>query len=122
MRYILYTLTMPHSGSWDGKWTQEGKLHCVTRKYNAASDVPDKVLSTQDYYYDFGDGWGASISCSEISAAERQSYRRRSMGFCGYEWMVNEIEAYGRIKSLDERRAETALARGGKELMEGGVV
>ena len=114
MIHILYTLTMPNVGSWDHKWTQAGKLHCRARSYSDKSLVPAKVLSMKNYYYNFGDGWGANVSCSKIDAKAKASYNKKSLGFCGYDWMIEEIEKYGRIKSVDERRAENAIASANK--------
>lgn len=114
MKYILYKLTMPNVGSWNGKWTGEGRLHCLIKSYKKDSDIPEKVLSKKNYYYDFGDGWGANIDCSEIKGNEKVKYKKLSMGFCGYDWMIKEIEEFGRIKSLSERRQERAMTIKGK--------
>lgn len=111
MTTILYTLSMPNCGSWNGRWTGEGNLYCMIKQYPKSSDVPKKVLLKQNYYYNFGDGWGANVACSKISGKEITRYRKASKGFCSYDWMVKEIEQFGRIKSLAERKQEIALAR-----------
>ena len=106
---ICYELTMPNIGSWNGKWSSEGNLHCIVRSYSAKSDIPAKVLSMGSYYYNFGDGWGASVGCRVVDGREAARLRKHSRGFCGYDWMVSEIETYGRIKDLAERKQENAL-------------
>ena len=109
MTTIIYTLSMPNVGSWNGRWTGESNLYCIIKRYPKSSDIPEKVLSKQNYYYNFGDGWGANISCSKITGKEITKYRKASKGFQGYEWMVKEIEQLGRIKSREERQQENRL-------------
>lgn len=111
MKHILYELTMPHVGSWNGKWTGEGRGYFLVKSYKKESELPAKVLSMKNYYYNFGDGWGVNINCSQILSSEKAGYKKKSSGFCGYEWMVKEIEEYGRIKTLKERRAERRAGR-----------
>lgn len=113
MEHIVYILTMPNVGSWNGAWTGEKDLHCVVKSYSEKSDIPKKVLSMKNgYYYNFGDGWGASIKAEKIKGQEKSKYKKRSKGFCGYEWMIAEIEKYGRIKTLEERNQERRIEKG----------
>lgn len=104
MKHFVFKLTMPNNNSWNGKWTGEGKLYCHVRSYkeNIGKKL-ENVLSTSGCYYDFGDGWGAYVSVEECSSSEKQQYRKRSEGFCGYDWMIDEIEEYGRILTREER-------------------
>ena len=111
MKHILYKLSMPNVGSWKGQWTGATNLYCVTRSYSKTSTIPKKVLSMKNYYYNFGDGWGVNINCSEITAKEKPKYQKASRGFYGYEWMVKEIEMFGRIKTLQERSQERAISK-----------
>jgi hypothetical protein len=110
MKHIAYILTMPNVGSWNGKWSAANRLHCVVKSYTVKSLIPAKVLSMGSYYYNFGDGWGASVECQEVSAKEKTAMRKHSRGFCGYDWMIKEIEDFGRIKSLAERDQEWAIS------------
>jgi hypothetical protein len=55
------------------------------------------------YYYNFGDGWGASVSVRKVTAAQARKIERKSVGFCGYEWMIDSIIRDGEI--LVEPRA-----------------
>ena len=50
------------------------------------------------YYYNFGDGWGASVNVYILDGAKEASrLRRKSDGFCGYEWMIDSIITNGKI-------------------------
>jgi len=46
---------------------------------------------------------GASIGVKEVNSKEAKRLNRISTGFCGYDWMVDEIMNDGRIKTLQER-------------------
>ena len=98
---LLFTLSMPNVGSWNGKWTGEGRTYCRSRK---VSRDKEKELDGKSFYYDFGDGWCANVSVKKVYANEAGKAMRKSMGFCGYEWMINEIVTLGKIKTLKERR------------------
>lgn len=107
MRHIVYILTMPNVGSWNGRFAGEGHLNCEVRSYLKDSDIPKKVLSMKDgYHYDFGDGWLVNIKATQIKENEKDKYEEASRGFYGYEWMIKEIEKFGRIKTLIEKRQE----------------
>jgi hypothetical protein len=91
---------MPNVGSWNGKWTAEHKLHVVVR------NIPkSKIVEPGSHRYDFGDGWCAMVTVSHVDSKEARVLRRKSAGFCGYDWMIDEICAYGRIRSEEERRS-----------------
>lgn len=110
MKHIVYILTMPNIGSWDGKFSGEGRLNCVVKSYNKDSSIPEKVLSMKyGFHYNFGDGWAANITAKEITVKEKSKYKKESKGFYGYEWMITEIEDCGRIKTLEERQQERRL-------------
>jgi hypothetical protein len=110
MKYVLFELSMPNNNAWNGKWSQEGKLHCRVRAYpfrktqKAIDERLKNVLSTKGCYYNFGDGWGAYVSVRECAGKEKTAYNKRSQGFCGYDWMIDELERYGRILERDERQ------------------
>jgi len=92
-----YILTMPNNNSWNGRWTGDEKVYAIIRSYRKAA--PD----TGNHYYNFGDGWGANVEVREVDKGEAAKLRKRSKGFCGYEWMIEEIEQHGRILTLKER-------------------
>jgi len=95
---IAFTLTMPNCGSWDGHWSGEGVLHCIIKPFRGKSQlaVADSLLARRSWYYGWGDGWGASIVAREVDKREAAKLRRKSRGFCGYDWMVDTICKYGK--------------------------
>lgn len=109
---LSFELTMPNAGSWNGRWTGANKKYYVIRK---ASKL---FISKQDYlkelftkgrdnwYYNFGDGWGANVCVEIIDSAEASKRKKASKGFCGYEWMIDSIINYGDIKPQSQRKAE----------------
>jgi len=91
---LIAELTMPNVGSWNGQ-------------YSGAKDKKTVVFSTSakshghlvgNYYYNFGDGWGANVEIREAQPRERVTKK-----FSGYEWMLGEIKKHGRILDRDER-------------------
>jgi len=103
MRYFVFKLSMPNVGSWNGKWTGADNFYCRARSYAPKSEKIKNVLASPNHYYNFGDGWGTSINVEECTAKEAARFKRISVGFFGYDWMIDEIEEYGRILTLKER-------------------
>lgn len=97
---IVFELTMPTKGSWNGKWSQEGT--CFARTY-AQYKVP-KEYWNKDFYYRWDDGWTACVSVTQMPAAEARKIERKSKGFCGYDWMIKSIIEYGGIFTESERK------------------
>lgn len=91
---IVFELTMPNKGSWNGKWSQEGR--CFARCFTERS-VP-KEYWDKDFYYHWNDGWTACVSTRRISSNEAKKIRKASRGFCGYDWMIKSIIKYGMIQ------------------------
>jgi len=100
-KMLSFKLTMPNIGSWNGRWTGEEKLYYRTRKLSKQKEIE---LDGKNFYYNFGDGWGVNVHVELVDAREAQRRRKRSAGFCGYEWMIDEIIEHGRILTLEERR------------------
>lgn len=100
-RKIAFTLGMPNRASWNGKWSGEDRLYVIVRTFNGkkGSEHADKILSSPYYYYNFGDGWGASVTAKEVDGKESARLKRKSNGFCGYDWMVDSICREGCIKT-----------------------
>ena len=96
---IVFELTMPHVGSWNGRWSQENKLHVRTRDQRK---VP-KEYWDKDFYYRWDDGWEACVSVRKMSSTEAQKLERKSDGFCGYDWMIDSIVEFGGIYTESER-------------------
>ena len=99
---IAFELSMPNNNAWNGRWT--GEDQCRARVVSIRSQkAASRLLEKSSHYYDFGDGWCARVSVRQVDATEARRLRKHSVGFCGYDWMIDEIRAYGRIKPLAER-------------------
>ena len=103
MEYRVFILTMPNNNAWNHKWTGDGRLFCIVNRYRK-KDLTLANLKNDNHYYNFEDGWGANVEVKRITADEAKLYRKRSEGFSGYGWMVDEIEAHGRILTRTERK------------------
>lgn len=89
---LSFELTMPNVGSWNGKWTGSSDPHFIFRK--VPKKVGEKLLDgkeQQNYYYNFGDGWGANIEVKVIDAKTKNKLSKINKGFYGYDWMVDSI-------------------------------
>lgn len=91
---IAFILTMPRNNSWNGKWSGEEQVFArvfserTKKRYN---------LQEASYYYDFDDGWAACVTVKNVDQNEGRRLARKSAGFCGYDWMINDIMMCGRI-------------------------
>jgi hypothetical protein len=92
---IAFELSMPNVGSWNGRWSGEGNLYAIVRDFS--QKTADKILSKPSYYYRWDDGWGASVKVKAVDGTESRRIKKNSRGFCGYEWMIESIIAYGAI-------------------------
>ncbi len=96
---IAFTLSMPGSPSWNGKWSGENTLYarvrCVVGKKNIAGLA--HLLAKRVFTYGWSDGWRASVEMREASRAEAAQIRRKSRGFQGYDWMIDSILRNGYI-------------------------
>jgi hypothetical protein len=104
---LAYSLTMPGKGSWDGCWSQESREFALVRTYRGAggNEKAKKILATPSYRYAWGDGWCAAVSVRAVDASEAAKIRRRTHGFCSYDWMVDSIEQDQRIITPEDRKA-----------------
>lgn len=84
---ILFTLTMPNINTWNNTWSGVGNIYAKTRPNKL---VPNEVVG-KSFYYNFGDGWGASIAVEKMSSREAEKFMRKSNGFMGYDWMIDSI-------------------------------
>ena|SRR3990167_5839835 len=103
---LAFTLSMPSRASWNGRWSGQDRPYVIVRKFGSSKKTQERYapLIGKAFYYNFGDGWGASVSVREIIGKEVTAIRKKSAGFCGYDWMIEEILQHGRILTLDERR------------------
>lgn len=91
---IVFELTMPHCGSWNGKWTGADRMYIRTRR---ECDVP-KEHWDKDFYYRWEDGWEACVSVRRMPVQEARKLERVSAGFSGYDWMIRSIIKKGFIE------------------------
>ena len=97
---ICFTLSMPNIGSWNGKWTGEKNLYALVKnigRKKSAEEKAKEILKKKHYKYDFGDGWTARIDVRKVTAKEAVKIRKKSNGFCNYDWMVDSIIGNGKI-------------------------
>lgn len=95
---VLFELSMPGRGSWNGKWSGDTQVHAVVRSFRR----PPTTFRLGRYTYDFGDGWCEAVTVREITSTAARSIRKESRGFAGYDWMIDEIVTHGRILTLAE--------------------
>lgn len=90
---LVFRLSMPGNNAWDGKWSGSSKLYARVISFQGKKRIAkaEQILAEGPFSYNFGDGWRASISVDEVGKSEAQKYRRRSDGFCGYDWMIDSI-------------------------------
>ena len=85
-----FTLSMPSNNAWDGHWSGEDKI------YAKIVHLETKPKSTY-YCYAFGDNWVAGITVTPVNSTTARLIRKKSIGFCGYDWMVDSIIQHGKI-------------------------
>ena len=84
---IIFTLSMPNRGSWNGRWSGEDRVYARIFHNN---DVPKDIIG-KDFYYNWDDGWCACVSVTKVDSKEAAKIRKKSAGFCGYDWMIRSI-------------------------------
>ncbi len=94
---LLFILTMPNVGSWNGKWTGENRVYARVRNAKQSPNCKE-----DNYYYSFGDGWGANVEVRKVTVIEANKYIKKSVGFSGYDWMIDSILGYGQILNSTE--------------------
>lgn len=104
MRLISFELTMPNVGSWNGKWSGADRKYYIIKSFSKKffKDHLEKHFNEKlfaDFYYNFGDGWGANVTLQVVDSTEASRRRKISAGFCGYEWMVDSILRNGTINT-----------------------
>ena len=102
---LSFTLSMPNNNSWNGKWSGEDRLYVRTinfGKTKKAEKHANEILQEGSFYYNFGDGWGASVAVAKVDAKEAAKLRKISAGFSGYDWMIESIKHYGEIMNTNQ--------------------
>ena len=93
---IVFELSMPNKGSWNGKWS--GEDQCYIR-VKTEKEVP-KHIWNKDFYYTWDDGWTACVKVIRVPYAEAKKLEKRSNGFCDYDWMIKSLINHGEIKLI----------------------
>lgn len=100
MKILIFTLSIPNVGSWDGKWISSDKCFAIKKKVsddlakkimNGSTKSNNEVTPSVSFSYNFGDGWRASVKVIQTNAREADKIMRKSQGFAGYDWMVDSI-------------------------------
>jgi hypothetical protein len=89
---ILFTLKMPNRGSWNGQWSGQDNIYAVVKSLTKSIEAK---LDGEQFTHAWKDGWVASIDCKKIDSKEAAKIRRKSQGFCGYDWMIDNIIRLG---------------------------
>ena len=87
---IVFTLNMPHRGSWNGRWSGEDKIYARVRPNNT---VPKDVVG-QDFYYNWDDGWCACVSVTKVDTTPDLRFARV------YVSMINAKSNKGNLARL----------------------
>lgn len=98
---IAFTLSMPSKASWNGHWSGEGRPYVrvknLYKKYYTGYPL-DKILEQRDFYYTWNDGWTACVTVERVDSKEATRLRNKSVGFYGYDWMIESILKNGKIE------------------------
>lgn len=96
---ILFTLSMPNRGSWNGRWSGEDKFYgkFVSFTSKKGKEKAAELIKDRSWHFSWGDGWGATVSAREVEGAEIRRLKRSCSGMCG-DWMVESILACGEIR------------------------
>ena len=96
---VSFELSMPSAASWTGKWSGEGRPYVRVRKVNAELA---KTLR-ENYFYRWDDGWCVRVDVSIVDGRAAAKLRKKSVGFSGYDWMIDSILERGYIESESDR-------------------
>jgi len=105
MKRVEFRLSIPNVGSWNNKWSGKDRNYSIVRK--VSDSRADKLLSGRvfaSWFHHWGDGWSARVSARVVPVGERL---KKSDGFCGYDWMVTNILAYGDTDPNEREALET---------------
>lgn len=94
----VFILTMPGIGSWNGKWSGSGRLYAKTRRAFFRNKPTYPNLKEGRFSYAWEDGWRACVEVKFITPTEEKKVMKDSKGFCGYEWMIDDLCKFGTIK------------------------
>lgn len=98
---LSFELTMPNKGSWDGKWSGEGKPYFIVKGFRNQTEITNaiKILEKGYFHYSWSDGWAAGVHVKQVTSQEAAKLRRITVGFNGYDRMVDSIIKHGEIRT-----------------------
>lgn len=96
---LAFILSMPGCPSWNGKWSGRDDFYAKIVPFSGKDkDSRAKKLTDERYFsYRWPDGWRASIEVKQVDDKEAREIKKKSNGFCGYDWMVTSILKDGYI-------------------------
>ena len=100
-----FYLSMPGRNSWNGGWSGEGGKYIIIKMFTSEKKA-NKILTDNPYSYCWNDGWAARINVKVLSGVEARIERKKSRGFCGYDWMVRNIILYGNATGIEKSKEE----------------
>jgi hypothetical protein len=85
---------MPSTGSWNGRWSGEGRNFVRVRQLTDSDTTALLGVGWPkgSWFHRWDDGWGALVTARVMERGERKP---KSDGFCGYDWMIDNIINYG---------------------------
>lgn len=101
---IAFELSMPGKASWNGNWPGEGRPYVRVRV--VSKDAAKRILEHPSYDYRWDDGWCASVTARKVDSRDAARLRKKSVGFYGYDWMLDSIIKRGCI--MTEREVANA--------------
>jgi len=103
---LVFELSMPRRGSWDGGWSGSKDYFARTRTFRKAEECRQATDLIGSYRYAWDDGWCAQVDVRQVDGKEAAKIRRASKGFCEYDWMIDSIIKYGEIRDPSKSRQE----------------
>lgn len=107
MKLVAFELSMPCAASWNGKWSGDGRPYvrvCRFTKDMIEEHNLEALLEHRVFDYRWADGWCAAVTLREVDSKEAQKLRKKSVGFYGYDWMIDSILDVGFIKKPERSK------------------
>jgi hypothetical protein len=97
---VAFELSMPTIGSWNGRWTGEGRLYVRVREIGKHHPLEAQIIGNK-FHYRWDDGWSACVSVERVDSKTAAKLRKNTCGFYGYDWMIDSILRNGKILAED---------------------
>lgn len=112
MTTVIFILTMPGVNSWNGRWSGEEHLYCISRGFPSSKAGQERVKKfmgeseEKAFGHNFGDGWRARVTARIVRGVDAKRMLKKSKGFCGYDWMVDSIVRHGAIYAEEPKEVK----------------